>query len=892
MLPTADRHPSLLSINEVVTAYATRLELGLTSDQVEKRHQEFGANTLPAPAALNPVLLYIRQFQSPLIYILLLVALFTIFIGETSDAIVISLVVFVNSLIGFFQEWRAHKKMAALQKYLAPTAKVIRDGQVSKIPASELTLGDLLLIEAGDRIPADARLTIEYQLELNESSFTGESLPTTKVTKPLVKEAVIAHQHNMLFMGSTVNSGSGQAIVTAIGTQTELGRISQLLHTAEETISPLEETIRHLSQNLLKIVAVAIGLIILIGIFNQHDWMEMIEIGISLAVSAIPEGLPVVVTVTLSIGLWRMAKHKSIIKRLDAVETLGSVRVICTDKTGTLTRGQMVVDTITSDSQVVTVDGQGFSPVGSFYERGKTIDVLRHSKVLRIAELAMLATDSRTEKNAQGEYLPIGDPTEAALYVLGQKAHLEPLRLHQRYDQVFNFAFDQTRRYSCKVYRTSHRTYLTVAKGSPEVLAELAGRGQSWVLKEATAQASRGKRVIAVGWAETDHNPVADLKKYRVPKLKIAAVLSLSDPLRPDTIPAIKQCRASGIQVLMITGDHIMTAKYLGQQLGLATEHALSGEEITRLNDTELTTKLAQTHIIARATPEIKIRLVKLLQSQKQVVAMTGDGVNDGPALKQADVGIAMGVTGSDVAISAADMVLTDDNFASIVHAIREGRVIWQNLRKVIFYLLSTSFGEIMIIALSLLVQLPLPLLAPQILWLNLVTDGFLDVALATEGAEADVMANPPRPKNTPLFDGALISRLLFTGLWMAGVGMLFFILELSQTGLDKARTLVLLNLAAIQWFNAWNARSETKTVIEMAILGNKALLVSLAICVGLQVLAIEWAPLRNLLDTQPLTAAEWGIAVLSSASILIADVIWKKVILQIWPGRSTTISN
>ncbi len=883
VMPTTVSAPHTLSATEVISHLQTSKKEGLSVEEASERQKAHGPNRLPPPKSASIFRLFLKQFFSPLIYLLFIAAFITFLIKEYSDALVVLAVVCLNSCIGFFQELRAEKKMLALQTFLAPTAKVIRSGKLQKILAEELTVGDIVVIEAGDRVPADGRLIEAYQLACEEASFTGESVPTEKNTATLQGEVILSQQKNMAFMGAVVTSGSGQLCVTAIGVQTEIGRISELIKTAHETPSPLETTIQKLSRLLLIIILLITGGVITLGIFHEYPALEMIQVGVNLAVSAIPEGLPVVVTITLSIGLWRMAKQKSIIRKLDAVETLGSVDVICTDKTGTLTHGEMMVNSIVFEKETFQVTGKGFTPSGAFAQDEAVIHPAEHPQLSQVGLLALLATDARTEQKENGQYEALGDPTETSLYVLGQKIHPDADKIVMEYHTVFTLPFDQHKRWSVKVYKKNN-SYLSVVQGSPEFVVALA-KDHQWVLHAAQEYGKQGGRLVALACTETKENPLEHIKKDHFPHLDVVCLLSISDPLREDTPAAIQQCHNSGIRVMMITGDHPKTAQHIAEQIQLDNCTPLTGPELMNMSDDELTAAIRTCDVVARATPELKIRLIKILQNLGKVIAMTGDGVNDAPALKQADIGIAMGKTGSDVAISAADMVLTDDNFSSIVSAIKEGRVIWQNLRKVIFYLLSTSVGEILVICGALVFRLPLPLLAPQILWLNLITDGFLDVTLATEQPEHDVMLAKPRGKQESLLGKHLIGRLFFTGVWMTLIGLIFYLSEV-HIGLEKARTMVLLNLAAIQWFNAWNARSEKKTVFEMPLLSNRALLLGLLCCISLQVLGIYWTPLSHILGTVPLSAGEWGITIAAASSIILADVLWKKGIAPLFFGQ------
>lgn len=873
------QHPSVLPTTAVLTALEVTVGQGLSTQEASARQKQYGRNQLPPPRRPNLLALYLHQFLSPLIYLLVGAAATAWLLNEQKDAIVILAVVLVNSLIGFYQEWRAQHKMAALKKYLAPMAKVIRDGHLEHIPADQITLGDIMVLEAGDRVPADGRILQAHRFSCNEASFTGEATPAQKTAQALTETTQLGDQKNMVLMASLVTAGSAQAVVTAIGTDTALGHISTLLTTAAPQPSPLKNAITKLSRQLLLLTLAMAVVVVLLSLRANLSVYQSIEVALSLAVSAIPEGLPVVLTVTLSLGLWRLAKQNSIIRQLDAVETLGSVDVICTDKTGTLTRGEMMVNALVLPNKQLVVTGQGFEPTGQLLYRNSPIAATKYSEVQAAIEAALLSTSSRVTLTNQSVYQPIGDPTEVALYVLAKKLGFSRKKMLEEYELLLDVPFDQTTRLSARVYKIGNK-YLSIVKGSPESVGTLLSAAKhKWVKLAAEQLAKKGNRLIALGWriSSSDPRPAFAKTPRHWPNLYQVVALSLSDGLRADSAAAVAECRRAGIKVIMVTGDHLLTATHIGQQVGLADGEALLGEEASALRDSELQAKLEVTSIFARASSDLKMRLVTLLQKTNQIVAMTGDGVNDAPALKQADVGVAMGRTGSDVAVSVADVVLTQDTFSSFVAAIKEGRTIWLNLRKVIFYLLSTSLAEVTMIVAALAVGLPLPLLPAQILWINLVTDGFLDMGLATESAEDDVMSEPPRGRTTPLLDAPLLRRLVVMGLAMGLLSLSFFALDISF-GETKARTMALVNLAALQWFNVWNARSETKAVWQMSLLSNKTLLLSLLICVCLQLLAVYWSPMHSFLGTVALQPMELLTAVAAASSIMLLDAVWKMV--------------
>lgn len=881
MTPTWHQPPSQLDLTTVLNQLHVSGERGLTQAQVRELQRSSQPNELPTQKPLNFFWVYLKQFRSPLVYLLFGAAIVNWLVGQTSDTWVILMVVGLNSLIGFVQEARAEQRVRSLRQLLTPTAKVVRDGTMHIIPAKDLVVGDIIHLEPGDRVPADARLMESYNLQCNEAHLTGESLPSRKSTQKLDHKALISDQHNMVWMGSLVTQGQGQAVITATGLDTELGRISNLIEATHELSSPLASTIRQFSRTLMWLVIAAVGIVALVGWWRDLPWPVLITTMVSLVVSIIPEGLPVVVTVTLSLGLWRMAKQRSIIRKLDTLETLGSVEVICTDKTGTLTRGEMMVSRILTPGNMWTVTGDGFTPEGTILDNQQVVHIAEQPLLTDIVRAAALSTQAQIEPGPNGQFTPIGDPTEVALTVLAAKMKIASRDFNSTLQLTFVAPFDQNRRWSSLVYKRPDGKYLSVIKGSPESLAPYSP-SQSWLIAKTKHFAKAGNRVIALGWSVTPDNPEARLSKNQLPQLNNTTLFVLNDPLRSDTFTAIQTCQTSGIRVIMVTGDHPATAAEIGRQLHLPTDQLVMSDELSELSPEAQSARLAQATIIARATPEIKLNLVNLLQSQSKVIAMTGDGVNDAPALKQADVGVAMGRSGSDVAKEASDMIITDDRFATIVTAIQEGRLVWSNLRKVLFYLLSTSVGELLVILAALLLGWPLPLLASQIIWLNLITDGFFDMALATEGPEYDLMKSKPRGRQHRLLDKRLVGRLIYTGLLMCGLGLSYFGWHM-ETNLAHARTLMLTTLAVIQWFNAWNARSEQHTIFELPLFGNRNLLLALACAAGLQLAAVYWPPFQHILKTTPLSIHDWVSILATSSLIVVADVIWKKV----WPVKS-----
>lgn len=877
---------------ELFAALNGDAEKGLSKVQVQERLSKFGKNVVSQSKPQSLFILFLSQFQSPFIYLLLIASVVTFALREFIDTAVILFVVILNACIGLFQENRAKKTMEALRKILAPKAYVVREGKTIIIPAANVVVGDIILLQAGDRVPADARIFEGFDLRTNEASLTGESLPVDKSNAVLNADTMLADRVNMVWASTLVLTGTCKAIVVAIGKETEVGKIAQEVNYVVEDKTPLEKKLDAFSKVLALIIGFISLIIFIIGLIRDQDPITMFKVVVGIAVSAIPEGLPVVVTVVLSVGMWRMAKKAAVIRSLPSVETLGSTTIVCTDKTGTLTKGQMNVEQIIYDDTVLEVDFSDKDKV-AFLKDGKPISESEQADMDYLLRFASLSTTLRVGKKVENADTVFGDPTETALVDLAHSIGIDRNNLHHQYPKLGELPFDQTTRYSV-VFRKGEKGTIAFVKGAPETVLGLVSSmrfqgkvqgisqdEQKVLLERFEKMAKQGLRIIAVAVDEEPFVGAHDKPtRYLPKKLTLLGIFGIGDPLRPETIGAIEKTRAAGMKVLMITGDHKATAESIGRKIGLVTnvDQVIEAKDLRLLSQKDLGERLRDVTVIARAVPLDKLHIVDALKARGEIVAMTGDGVNDAPSLKTANIGIAMGKTGTQVAIEASDMVLTDDNFASIVAAVEGGRWIVGNLRKVIFFLISTSLGEVAIIFISLLVGWPLPLVATQIIWLNLVTDSFCNTPLALEPKESNVMKQPPQDPKTPLFTIFDAKRMIFLATIML-IGSLFVFMTALPHGVDYARSLALYVMAAFQWFNAFNSRSQTQSLFSLGFASNKYLLWGIAVAVLLQGV-VTYVPFFNpIFHTVPLSLYDVITATAIASSILWLEELRKVIV-------------
>ncbi len=849
---------------------------GLTGAEAAQRLAQHGPNELQAAPTVSPWALLVAQFRNVLILILLGATALSAVLGHAVEAIAITVIVLFAVLLGFVQEYRAEKAMSALRALAAPTATALRDGEETEVAARDLVPGDVILLAAGDRVPADARLLEAFNLALQEAALTGESVPVHKHTALLADAQLpLGDRRNMAFAGTNVASGRGRALVTASGMATEFGRIAQMLQTVETGKTPLQVNLDKLGTQLARAAFAVVAIIVVLGLARGQPFIEMLVFGIALAVAVVPEALPAVVTISLALGVQRLVKRHALMRRLAAVETLGSTSVICSDKTGTLTRDEMTARRLWVDAAWIDVGGSGYAPQGEFTRDGVAIDPLPALRELLTA--GALCADAHVLHTDDGRWTLKGDPTEGALVVAAAKAGLHKARLETSFPRIDEIPFDADSKRMTTLHAVDGRTVAYV-KGAPEVIVaacdfvagdagELAldpARRQA-ALAAARAMAAQALRVIAVARkAGATRSNVAQ-------GLTLLGLVGLIDPPRPEAKAAIEACERAGIRPVMITGDHPLTAAAIARELGLlkADGRVITGAEVDALDDTAFAREVERISVFARVSPAHKLRAVTALQARGHVVAMTGDGVNDAPALKRADIGVAMGITGTDVAKEAAAMTLTDDNFASIVAAVEEGRGIFGNIKKYLMFLLSSNIGEIGLMAGAALLGMPLPLTAVQILYVNLATDGLPALALAVDPPELDLMQRPPRDARTGIFTRGVVTLMLIAGAWstLANLGLFAWALN-SGRDAAHAMTMTFVSLVLIQFFNAYSFRSDRLSVLHRPF-ANKWL--NLAIGWELLLLAaVVYVPfLQGPFSTFALTLDDALIIIATAATIL-----------------------
>lgn len=834
---------------------------GLSAAEAAQRLQTSGPNALPEKPASSVLWLFLRQFQSPLIYLLLSAAVVAFLLHERTDAAVILAVLLVNAVVGSFQEGRAERSMASLLQLEKVRARTLRDGKERLLEARSLVPGDVMLLAAGDAVPADGRLLESVSLEAAEAALTGESVPVAKSHEPVAPDAALADRSSMVFSGTSLTAGRARVLVTATGTATEVGKVLQLAEGVHDAKTPLERRIQQLGRYLLVLGLVAFALVMGLGYLRELPLAEVLMIAISQLVSVIPEGLPVAMTIALAIGMQRMASRGAVVRRLAAVESLGSTTVICTDKTGTLTRNEMTVTTIwLPDGRELAVSGIGYEPTGRVTHQGHEVSA-DDPPLRRLCEAVALCNDAALTWKSGAKPQVLGDPTEIALLTLAKKAGVDVEGLRAAQPRLAEIPFDSR----VKLMATKHGERVVI-KGAPEAIVELVGPAPSQPTQEAirakaSQLADQALRVLGVAELETSHFAEDEGFAPWRGKARFLGLVGQLDPPRKEVAAAVETCRRAGIRTVMITGDHKATGHAIGNTLGISREGdlALDQRELASRSDEQLAAELSHISVFARVEPADKLRIVDALQRSGQVVAMTGDGVNDAPALARADVGVAMGITGTDVAKQASEIVLTDDNFATIVSAIEEGRIVFQNIKKVILLLLSTGLAEILVLLLSLALGFPPPFVAVQILWNNVVTEGTITINLTMDPASGDEMTRRPIRPGAAILDRALLARLGVMSLTIAAVTLGFFVWRLS-TGetLEHTRTATFTLLAICEWFNVLNCRSETRSALNLDFLRNHWLVGGLVLSNLLQ-LAVVYVPALNaIFYTTPLPFTEF----------------------------------
>lgn len=917
-----------LAVEDVIKELDTHLERGLSSSVAAQRLQTFGPNQLNEAPPISFWQMLLQQFDNFVVIMLIIAAVISAILGDWIESAAILAIVALNATLGVIQEQKAEQALAALRKMAAPDAHVIRDGTHQVIPVHQLVPGDLVLLEAGNFVPADLRLIEAVNLRVEEAALTGESVPVQKTASVLLEKSLpIGDQRNSAFMGTLVNYGRGKGIVVATGMRTQIGLIAEILQAVENEPTPLQQRLDQLGKTLGWAAIAICGAVFLLGWWRGHEILDMFMIAVGLAIAAVPEGLPAVVTISLALGMREMIRRHALIRKLSSVETLGSATVICSDKTGTLTQNEMTVTRLWADGSFVDVTGSGYAPTGEFRLKEKTIDLNQYQAILTTLWVAILNNDAKLEPRESGNgeipYRVVGDPTEGALLVAGLKANANLGELISAYPRVQEVPFDSDRKRMVTIHALKHprpedispfdqpqqpQGYVLLVKGAPDLVLDLCTKAQKMddtvqgltetqrmeILQANDRMTQDALRVLAVAYKLIPDLP----EKWDVDEIEkgltFVGLIGMIDPPRPEVIPALEKARTAGIRTIMITGDYPNTARAIAESIHLLSpgHQVLTGAELDTLSSEELQGQIRYTDVFARVSPQHKLKIVEALRADDEVVAMTGDGVNDAPAIKRADIGIAMGITGTDVAKESADMVLTDDNYASIVSAVEQGRIIYANIRKFVFFLLSSNVAEIMIIFLATLFGLPTPLTVIQLLMLNLITDGAPALALAMEKGDPDVMQRPPRPKNEPIINktmqlGILIQTITQTGavLTAFGVGLLWhlarnaampaganpiaFILSYDWRGLDvqTAETMAFVTLSLCELFRAYTVRSERLSVFKLGIFSNRTMQAAMVFSLSVLLLTVAVPFLQPIFNTHFMSTREWMV-VLSLALI------------------------
>ncbi len=857
---------------------------GLDAREAARRLQAHGPNALAEPPRRHPLLRFLAQFNNALIYFLLAAAVAAAILGHFVDSAVIVAVVVVNAVIGFLQEGKAEEALEAMRRMISPRVSVLRDGSRQSIAVAELVPGDIVLLEAGDRVPADLRLLRARGLLIDEALLTGESVAAEKFEQPVAADAALGDRHGMAYSGTLVAAGQGSGVVVATGAHTEIGHISALLQGVEKLTTPL---LRQMNRFGRRFTWLALGAGVLVFAFavlvRGYAWPEALIAVVALAVGAVPEGLPAVITITLAIGVQRMAARNAIIRRLPAVETLGATSVICSDKTGTLTRNEMTARRIVTPRHEVAVSGSGYAPDGELQAVGHGDDMAAVAAASPLVRCGLLCNDAHLRER-DGAWVVEGDPMEGALVALAMKTGLNPAHARAEWPRIDEIPFDAAHRFMATLHRSPEGEGVIFVKGAPEQLLRMAGGNgaDAWEAQIAKA-ASAGERVL--GFAAKRLAVVQDRLRMAdvADGMAFLGIVGFIDPPRDEAIGAVAECNAAGIAVKMITGDHAATATAIARQLRLAQDpRAITGAELDGMQEDELADTVRRTTVFARTSPEHKLRIVRALQSGGAVVAMTGDGVNDAPSLKQADVGVAMGIKGTEAAKEASEMVLLDDNFASIVNAVHEGRTVYDNIRKVVAWTLPTNGGEALTVIAAIAAGFTLPMSPAQILWINLVTSVTLGLVLAFEPAESGVMHRPPRPFGAPLLSRFLLWRVVLVSLLFmaAGLAVFFHALERGHD-LETARTLVVNTIVVMEIFYLFNVRYlHAPSITLRGVLGTPAVLIALAAVTAAQ-LAFTYAPfMQRWFATRPVALAD-GVLVIAIGAAMLLLLEGEKLLLR-----------
>ncbi|HJX05993.1 MAG TPA: calcium-translocating P-type ATPase, SERCA-type, partial [Candidatus Nanoarchaeia archaeon] len=877
--------------DEVIRHFESSDKSGLAGKEAEARLSKFGRNVLSAKKKVTVWHRLLEQFQELMVIILIIAGIIALALGETVDALLILFIVILNAIIGVLQEYKAEKAVEALKKMMTPHATVLRDGAEKVVNAEELVPGDILIIEEGTRVPSDARILEASMLKIDEAVLTGESVPRSK--NELVidsKEVSLGDRNNMLFMGTNVTSGRCKAIVVATGMATEFGKIAGLTSEIKEEKSPLQKELTRVGKFIAKASLVICAIVFALGLLSGQALLDMFLFAVSLGVAAVPEGLPVTMTLSLALGVQRMAKRKAIMRKLSSVETLGSTTVICTDKTGTLTKNEMTVKKVWVSNKRVHVDGEGYEPKGEFMLNSNPYLVEDDATLIKILRAGLLCNNAVLQK--QGEsWQMVGDPTEGALVVSAKKAGLDQKEENEVYKRIFEIPFSSETKHMITIHKHNDEVYAFLKGASGTVIdmcsnieangkvAKFSQNKKEELRTTCRELAEQALRVLAFGYKKLEGKEKTDYKNLKESGFVFLGLQGMIDPPRSEVKDAVAKCRQAGIRIFVITGDHGLTARAIAKEVGLATDETkiIKGVELDKMNDEELELALREEVIFARVSAEHKMRVVSTLMKQGEIVAVTGDGVNDAPALKKADIGVAMGITGTDVSKEASEMVLTDDSFATIINAIEEGRSIYVNITKFIRYMFSTNLGEIIAILLAMLfTPQQFIVTAVQILWINLGTDVLPALALGVEPAEQGVMDKPPRNTKERIINAKRFINWLITGLIIGGGTFLMFLLNLGDP--VKARTMAFCVLVFYQLVNVFNCRHDDKSLFHLKPFSNKYLILAVVVSLALQITVVQIAFLQPIFKTTALSLREWGSVLLLSLTVFVYEEVRKSI--------------
>lgn len=860
---------------------------GLSSSEAKARLLKDGENVLVAKRKNGPIKIITSQFKDALVIILLICTVVSIFMGEYTEAIAIAIIVLLNAIMGAMQEYKAEKTIEALRNMASPKAKVKRDSKICVIEASKLVKGDIIYVEAGDRVPADAVILEQTQLSADEAMLTGESVPAQKQITQSTDDACESNRVDQLYMGTVVTTGKGKARVIATGMNTQMGKIAGMINEIEEEATPLQKRLEQLGKYIGIGCLIVCGIVSVTGILRGENPFDMLITGVSLAVAAVPEGLPAIVTIALALAVSRMVKKKALVRKLHTVETLGCATVICSDKTGTLTQNKMTVKRLFVADKDIEVTGEGYEKSGEFKFCGNRVNVRRDNAGEMLMHAAVICNNAsllneefkgrdRATNIAKGSYEVMGDPTEIALLVMAGKCGVFKKELNQSFEILDEIPFDSTRKMMSVIVKNEVGKKYILTKGAPDVILNrcryiyntqieaLDSKKRIAIEHKNEEFAQKALRVLGFAYREIGEDERGDLER----ELVFLGLTGMVDPPRPEVRNAVRICRTADVKTVMITGDHKTTACAIAKEVDIFRDgdFVLTGAEIDLLNDSQLRSKVATTTVFARVNPEHKLRIVRAFKQRGEIVAMTGDGVNDAPAVKEADIGVSMGISGTDVTKQAADIILLDDNFATLVSAVEEGRVIYANIRKFIRYLLSCNVGEVLTMFLGMLMGMPTVLLPIQILIVNLVTDGLPAIALGLEPAEKDIMKKKPRAQTDSVFSGGLLSKILFRGAIIALTTLAVFTTLYKQSGeLDVARTGAFVTLVLTQLLHVFECKSESKNIFTVPYVNNIKLIGSVFVSLAVILAVVYFAPLKMIFSTVSLTASEIITVVLYS---------------------------